>query len=186
MKYWVDQNTGLAHGARFVPSPNCDDRPADVTVDALVIHSISLPPGEFGGPYVEQLFCNDLDVAHHAYFQEICQMRVSAHFFISRDGDLVQFVPVHKRAWHAGQSECLGRTNVNDFSVGIELEGTDHTGFDDAQYATLVEVSRHLMRAFPDIAVDHVFGHSDVAPGRKTDPGPGFDWARYRRALAEV
>ncbi|MDH3638718.1 MAG: 1,6-anhydro-N-acetylmuramyl-L-alanine amidase AmpD [Gammaproteobacteria bacterium] len=186
MKYWVDANTGLARGARFVPSPNCDERPADVTVDVLVIHNISLPPGEFGGPYVEQLFCNDLEVGHHAYFREICEMRVSAHFFIPRGGGLIQFVPVHKRAWHAGESECFGRVNVNDFSIGIELEGTDDSGFEDAQYATLIETSRGLLRAFPELAPDHVFGHSDVAPGRKTDPGPCFDWTRYRRALAEA
>lgn len=186
MQYWIDPETGLARGARFVPSPNCDDRPPGVGVDVLVIHNISLPPGEFGGPYVEQLFCNHLDPARHAYFEEVCAMRVSAHFFVPRSGAPVQFVPVHKRAWHAGQSACLGRANVNDFSVGIELEGTDDSGFEDAQYVTLELLSGALMRTFPALTADRVFGHSDVAPGRKTDPGPGFDWTRYRRALAEV
>ncbi len=150
-----------------------------------MIHNISLPPGEFGGPFVEHLFCNRLDLEQHAYFREICALRVSAHLFVPRSGELVQFVPLHKRAWHAGESRCLGKPNVNDFSIGIELEGTDDSGFEDAQYATLVQTSRMLMQAFPHLVAENVVGHSDIAPGRKTDPGPGFDWERYHRALAD-
>lgn len=152
-------------------------------VEVIVIHCISLPPGEFGGPYVEQLFCNDLPVARHAYFQEICDLRVSVHFLIRRNGEMIQFVPTHKRAWHAGTSECLGRPAVNDFSIGIELEGTDDSTYEDAQYDALVRLTLSLMRAHPEITLDRLYGHSEVAPGRKTDPGPGFSWARYREAL---
>lgn len=179
----VDRTTGLLHGARFVPSPNFDERPADAGIDVLIIHAISLPPGEFGGDAIEHLFCNALDFSRHPYFRQIDGLKVSAHLLIRRDGQLLQFVPFDKRAWHAGASCCEGRTRVNDFSIGIELEGTDDMPFTEAQYQVLVESSRALMLAYPHITPARVYGHADISPGRKTDPGPCFDWARYRAAL---
>ena len=152
-------------------------------VDVLVVHSISLPPGQFGGPFIEHLFCNCLDATQHEYFSEICHLRVSSHFLIRRDGELLQFVPTHMRAWHAGQS-CFGnRTQVNDFSLGVELEGTDDQPFTDAQYVQLTELTQALMFAYPGIRNSTVVAHSDIAPGRKTDPGPCFDWSRYLKSL---
>lgn len=180
----VDAISGMVQGARFVPSPNCDARPNAGSPEVLIIHAISLPPNEFGGPGVEQLFCNSLNSAEHPYYQQIHGLRVSAHLFIRRDGELVQFVPLHLRAWHAGQSECEGRTRVNDFSIGVELEGCDEVPFADAQYNVLSELTRHLMRAYRDITPARIYGHSDISPGRKTDPGPCFDWQRYRASLA--
>jgi len=162
---------------RVVDSPNCDARPPGTEVTLAVLHCISLPPGEYGGDAIERLFTNRLDPGAHPYFKEIHGMRVSAHFLIRRDGELVQFVPVERRAWHAGASGWRGRSRCNDFSVGIELEGTEDSPFEDAQYATLIELLEKL--ALPEIA-----GHSDVAPGRKTDPGPHFDWPRLLSALA--
>ncbi len=166
---------GWLPGARRVPSPNCDERPAGEAIRLLVIHNISLPPGSFGGPGVEALFTNRLDPAAHPYYAEIQHLRVSAHFFIRRDGELIQFVPCEKRAWHAGVSNWKGRERCNDFSIGIELEGTDAQPFTDAQYAVLAELVKALRRAYP---VEGLAGHSDIAPGRKTDPGPHFDWDR--------
>lgn len=179
----IDRRTGLADGVVFTPSPNWDERPPDCVIEALIVHAISLPPGEFGGPAIDALFCNRLDPSAHPYYQSICALRVSAHFLIRRAGDIVQYVPVTKRAWHAGKSSCLGRTRVNDFSVGVELEGCDGLPFDAPQYESLVELTRALCRAFPALGPDRVFGHSDIAPGRKTDPGPCFDWLRYKQAL---
>ena len=168
---------------KFIASPNCDARPAGVVVDVLVIHCISLPPGEYGGPFVEQLICNRLNPNDHAYFAKISQLRVSAHFLIRRTGSLTQFVPTGLRAWHAGRS-CFGnRSNVNDFSIGIELEGTDDSVFTDAQYESLVQLSRVLMAAYPDILPPNLVAHSDIAPGRKTDPGVCFDWHRYLQGV---
>ena len=149
-----------------------------------MLHCISLPPGQFGGPFIEQLFCNCLDPQEHEYFAEICHLKVSAHFFIRRDGELIQFVPVHKRAWHAGQSCFNDRDNVNDFSIGIELEGIDDSPFEDVQYDTLVQLTDALMSAYPDIKKPNVVAHSDIAPGRKTDPGDHFDWERYLGQLS--
>jgi AmpD protein len=169
--------------ARFIPSPNCDARPAGAFPEVLVIHAISLPPGEFGGPWVEQLFCNDLDARAHPYFEQIGDLRVSAHFLIRRDGRLIQFVPLHLRAWHAGQSQCEGRSRVNDFSIGVELEGCDELPFEAAQYAMLSKLTCELMRAYPAVTPARIYGHSDIAPGRKTDPGPHFDWTRFRGSL---
>jgi len=166
---------------RYLPSPNVDDRPEGDAVEVAVVHAISLPPGEFGGPYVEQLFLNRLDPAVHPYFRQIEDLRVSAHFLVARDGAITQFVPVNRRAWHAGASCCEGRERVNDFSVGIELEGSDDVPFEDAQYEALAAILRALMDAFPQLTPGRVYGHCDVAPGRKTDPGPYFDWARLRR-----
>ncbi len=165
---------------RFIPSPNFDERPAGCVISLLVIHSISLPPDEFGGDGVIELFTNSLDHASHPYYQAIRGLRVSAHFFIRRNGEIIQFVPCEKRAWHAGESCWQGRGRCNDYSIGIELEGTDTVPFMDAQYAALVALTRALQKAYP---ISDIAGHSDIAPGRKTDPGPCFDWTRYRAGL---
>lgn len=180
----VDAGSGLADGARFVPSPNRNPRPPQTSVEALIVHCISLPPGEFGGDAVEKFFCNRLDAGGHPYYRAIAGMKVSAHFFLRRDGDVVQFVPVHECAWHAGESMCLGRSRVNDFSVGVELEGVAGGDFTDAQYGALAALSGALMRVFPGIRPRHIFAHSEIAPQRKSDPGDGFDWPRYRKMLA--
>ena len=179
----IDVKSGLIEEVRFVCSPNYDTRPLGGGVDVLVIHAISLPPGQFGGPDIERLFCNTLDCSTHPFYREIEGLRVSAHVLIRRDGEIVQFVPLHARAWHAGESCCEGRTRVNDFSIGIELEGSDEQPFEDAQYCALNVVTRAVMQAYPAITPTRIFGHADVAPGRKTDPGPYFNWLRYRRAL---
>lgn len=180
----IDPITGLHAGARQVDSPNHDERPAGDGVEVLVVHCISLPPGIFGGPEVEALFCNRLDPDAHPYFREIAHLRVSAHFFIRRGGELVQFVPVHRRAWHAGESRCLGRSRVNDFSVGVELEGTEDSSFTDTQYRVLAALTDELLAVCPRLGPERLFGHSDIAPGRKNDPGSSFDWERYRSLLA--
>ena len=180
-----DPETGLVKQARQVNSPNFDDRPEGVSIDALIIHAISLPPGEYGGNHIEKFFCNQLEKAGHSYFAEIAEIKVSAHFFINRSGELVQFVPVHKRAWHAGVSLCMGREAVNDFSIGIELEGCDDDGFEEAQYRTLVQLTHLLISCIPALSSEQIFGHEDIAHGRKTDPGPGFNWQAYRSALSE-
>jgi AmpD protein len=179
----VDRARGLLEGARHVVSPNYDARPPDMTIDVLVIHNISLPPGEFGGPDVERLFSNTLDFSAHPFYRGIDGLKVSAHLFIRRDGEVVQFVPFHARAWHAGVSRWDGRERVNDFSIGIELEGSDHVPFEAAQYRILARVTRALMQAYPGITRERIVGHADIAPGRKTDPGPHFDWPRYRAML---
>jgi AmpD protein len=168
---------GLIAGARCLRSPNCDERPVDCAVELIVIHNISLPPGEFGGPGIIELFSNRLDSAAHPYYAAVADLRVSAHLLIRRDAELIQFVPCNKRAWHAGVSSWCGRERCNDFSIGIELEGADHIPFEDIQYEKLVLVTRLLKARFP---IADIVGHSDIAPGRKTDPGPHFDWARYR------
>ncbi|THF63167.1 1,6-anhydro-N-acetylmuramyl-L-alanine amidase AmpD [Pseudothauera nasutitermitis] len=173
---------GWLAGARRVPSPNHDERPADAVVRLLVVHAISLPPDEFGGPGVEQLFTNRLDADGHPYYREIHGLRVSAHFFVRRDGELVQFVPVGARAWHAGVSSWRGCERCNDFSVGIELEGCDRLPFEEAQYRRLAELIDALRRELP---IEDIVGHSDIAPGRKTDPGPCFDWTHLHALLAE-
>lgn len=162
---------------RVVDSPNQDERPPGAAVTLAVVHCISLPPGEYGGDAIERLFTNRLDPDAHSYFREIAGLRVSAHFLIRRNGELVQFVPVERRAWHAGASCWRGRSRCNDFSVGIELEGTEHAPFEDAQYRTLI-------RLLQDLKLREVAAHSDIAPGRKTDPGPHFDWPRVLSALA--
>ncbi|MFO1364683.1 MAG: 1,6-anhydro-N-acetylmuramyl-L-alanine amidase AmpD [Burkholderiales bacterium] len=171
---------GRAAGVRFVASPNCDDRPAGETVRLVVIHGISLPPGEFGGDAIERLFCNRLDCDAHPYFAQLREVRVSAHFLIRRSGELLQFVPCTRRAWHAGASSWRGRERCNDFSVGIELEGTDEIPYSDPQYAALGELVTALVRTYP---VADVVGHADIAPTRKTDPGPSFDWPRLRALI---
>lgn len=171
---------GWLSGVRRVPSPNHDARPASVPLTLLVIHNISLPPNQYGGDEIERFFTNSLDHAAHPYFEQLKGVRVSSHFLIRRNGGIVQFVPCNKRAWHAGVSVWQGRQRCNDFSIGIELEGSDFEPFTDSQYAALVRLARCLRRRFPlrDIA-----GHSDIAPDRKTDPGPYFDWQRFRSCL---
>jgi len=171
----ADADGGWLPEARRLPSPNCDERPSGATVTLVVIHAISLPPREFGGPGILDLFANRLDPAAHPYYRQLEGLRVSAHFLIRRDGELIQFVPCGRRAWHAGVSSWQGRTACNDFSVGIELEGSDDVAFEDAQYERLRVLLGELRRRYP---IEAVTGHSDIAPGRKTDPGPHFQWHR--------
>ncbi len=171
---------GWHRRARAVPSPNFGPRPAHAHIDLLVLHSISLPPGQYGGPQVEQLFTNTLDCGAHPYFDALRGLQVSAHFFVRRTGELVQFVSCHDRAWHAGQSCWRGRSNCNDDSIGIELEGLEGDTFEHAQYATLATLCHALAQRYP---LAHVAGHEHIAPGRKQDPGPGFDWAQLQRQL---
>lgn len=178
LSYSIDPASGLLDPARQCPSPNCDARPEGTSPGLLVVHGISLPPGEFGGPEIEQLFTNTLDWDAHPYFGEIRGLEVSSHLLIRRDGEVVQFVPFTKRAWHAGESFFRGRTCCNDFSIGIELEGDDDTPYTDRQYAALSAVTRAVLAAYPGISGREIAAHSDIAPGRKTDPGPAFDWLR--------
>jgi len=172
---------GWLEGARRVVSPNCDARP-NAESSLIVVHCISLPAGHFGNDYVEQLFTNCLDCSEHDDFDDIRQLRVSSHLFIRRDGLVTQFVPFHQRAWHAGESSFMGRSQCNDFSIGVELEGVDSGEYTDRQYEALTNVCR-LLIANCSIPADHIVGHSDIAPGRKTDPGPGFDWQRLRQSV---
>jgi len=172
---------GLLAQARQQPSPNCDARADEISL--LIVHGISLPPGEFGGPWIDALFTNTLNPTEHEYFQQIHRLRVSSHILIRRDGELVQYVPFDKRAWHAGESEFAGKTCCNDFSVGIELEGTDDIAYTDIQYQQLAELITALQRNYPAIKADHIVGHCDVAPGRKTDPGRAFDWPKLHGLL---
>ena len=168
---------GFAPAATQIPSPNCDERPRDVAISLLVVHGISLPPGEFGGDGIERLFTNRLDPGAHPYYASIAGLRVSSHFVVRRDGRLLQFVGCRQRAWHAGESAWRGVSRCNDFSIGIELEGTDSAPYAGAQYRVLGRLVRALAARYP---VTDVVGHCDVAPGRKTDPGPAFDWMRLR------
>ncbi|MGE0385915.1 MAG: 1,6-anhydro-N-acetylmuramyl-L-alanine amidase AmpD [Gammaproteobacteria bacterium] len=184
MRATIDDAGEWVLEARRVPSPNHDDRPPDTAIDLLVIHAISLPPGRYGGGFVERLFCNTLDCAAHPYFESLRGLRVSAHLLIDRAGALAQFVPLRARAWHAGASSFAGRTACNDFSIGVELEGIDTDGYTEAQYLRLAAVARAAAARWPAITPGRVVGHSDIAPGRKTDPGPHFDWARLRADLA--
>lgn len=181
----VDPATGLIAGARFVPSPNCDDRPAGCVPELVVVHGISLPPGEFGGPWIEKLFTNSLPPFAHPYFATLHDTRVSAHAVVRRDGSVIQFVPTGRRAWHAGESAWRGRSACNDFSIGIELEGTDTAAYEDVQYAVLARLVAGLSDAYPGLQPDALAGHADIAPHRRTDPGPAFDWPRLR-ALVEI
>ena len=180
----VHASTGLLSGVRQVLSPHRDERPAGITPDLIVMHNISLPPDEFGGPWIERLFTGHLPPAEHPYFAEIQGMRVSSHVLIRRNGEVIQFVPFHERAWHAGVSSFEGRSACNDFSIGIELEGADAVPYEDIQYTQATAVIRSLLAAYPSLNTQRIVGHSDIAPGRKTDPGPAFDWARLRAALS--
>lgn len=168
---------GLAAGAEFVDSPNQDARPDGAEISLVVIHNISLPPQHYGGEGILQLFTNRLDPSEHPYYAEIHQLKVSSHFLIRRDGRLLQFVPCGQRAWHAGASQWQGRERCNDFSVGIELEGSDFDAFEDAQYTTLNRLLRAIRQRYP---IEDIVGHCDIAPGRKTDPGPCFDWSKLQ------
>jgi AmpD protein len=182
----VNQESGLVDGARQVSSPNCDERPIACAPELIIIHGISLPPGEFGGPWVDRFFTNQLDATEHPYFEEIAELQVSSHLLIRRNGELVQYVPLHRRAWHAGESCYAERERCNDFSIGIELEGTDTLAYTDRQYTALCETICALRTAFDSLASAPIVGHSDVSPGRKTDPGPAFDWRRFREQLEGV
>ncbi len=174
---WIEQ-------AKQIVSPNYDERPQGCQPEVFIIHSISLPPGKFSGSGVEQLFTNQLNPADDPYYQQIQGLRVSCHFFIRRDGELIQFVATEKRAWHCGVSTCLGRERVNDFSIGVELEGLDNCEFKQVQYDTLIKLTHSLQNTYSTISNDHIFGHQHIAPGRKTDPGSGFDWYYYLSSLA--
>lgn len=173
-------DSGLIQGVRHVASPNCDERPTGERLTLLVVHCISLPPGHFSGNAVERLFTNTLDPSEHPYYGTIAGLRVSAHFFIRRSGELVQFVPCDLRAWHAGASSWRGRSRCNDFSIGVELEGTETSEYAPAQYEVLATLTRALREVHP---LEDLAAHSDIAPGRKSDPGPGFDWSRFRADL---
>jgi AmpD protein len=170
---WVDV-------ARRVPSVNADDRPDGCPISLIVLHNISLPPGEFGGPDIEALFTNLLDLSRHPFYAELEGLRVSSHLLVRRDGEIIQFVPLHQRAWHAGVSRWKERERCNDFSIGIELEGTDSTPYTDTQYERAARLAQLLSARFP---IEDIVGHSDIAPERKSDPGPAFDWARFRALL---
>ena len=179
----LDSTGNWFDDARRVPSPNFDARPSGCVIDLIVVHGISLPPGEFGGPHIEQLFCNRLDPQAHECFRSIAPQKVSAHLLIRRNGALAQFVALSDRAWHAGKSSFGDRVRCNDFSIGIELEGTDCTPYEDVQYERLGDVCLTLMHRWPMIGADRIVGHSDIAPARKTDPGPAFDWPRLKGLL---
>ena len=185
MAEWrVDTDTGWLCGARRVPSPNCNERPAGAAVDVLVIHGISLPPGQYGGRFIEDLFTNALDHSAHSYFEQLRGLTVSAHLLIRRDGEVIQFVPFHMRAWHAGESCFDGRHRCNDFSIGVELEGTDTDPYTEDQYRVLAEISWALMTVYPEIVPARIIGHCHIAPARKSDPGQAFDWDRFYTSLA--
>lgn len=184
MTFEVHRATGLLVGARQVLSPHRDHRPAGTTVDLIVVHGISLPPDEFGGPWIDRLFSGNLPPDVHPYFATIAGAKVSAHVLVRRDGEAVQYVPFDARAWHAGASSHRGRTACNDFSVGIELEGTDALPYEPEQYRTLAQVIRALQAGYESLRDAPVVGHSDVAPGRKTDPGEAFDWALLQTLIA--
>lgn len=177
----IDPESGLLADVPFLPSPHCDARPEGMRPELVVVHGITLPPGEFGGPWIDDLFMGRLDPSAHPYFAQIAHLRVSAHLLIRRDGAITQYVPFHRRAWHAGASSYAGRERCNNFSIGIELEGTDDIPYEPVQYARLAGVIVALRAAYPGLTA--LAGHEDIAPGRKTDPGPAFDWARLEGVL---
>lgn len=179
----LDTATGLLLATRQVLSPHFDARPAGCEPTLLVVHGISLPPGEFGGPWIDRLFTGHLPAAAHPSFAAVAALRVSAHALIRRDGTITQYVPFHARAWHAGKSSYGGREACNDFSIGIELEGCDELPYDDAQYPALAQLIGALIGSYASLSLDRIVGHSDIAPGRKTDPGPSFRWQRLRQLL---
>jgi AmpD protein len=181
----IDPRSGFVAGARQVASPNCDDRPPGLLPELIVVHGISLPAGEFGGPWIDALFTNSLDVTAHPAFHDLAGLRVSAHLLVRRHGELVQYVPLTRRAWHAGQSIYCGREACNDFSIGIELEGTDSVAYEPVQYQVLAGLIQSLRQAFPSLRSAAVVGHCDIAPERKTDPGPAFDWGRLALCLEQ-
>lgn len=181
----LDTASWRVEEALYIPSPNYDERPPGEVIGLVVVHGISLPPGEFGGPWITALFTNMLEADQHPAFAEIADLRVSSHLLIRRDGSLVQYVPLDKRAWHAGDSSFQGRAGCNDYSIGIELEGADDVAYESEQYRCLADTVAMLMRNFPQITHDRIAGHSDIAPGRKTDPGPAFDWQRFFQLLEQ-
>lgn len=181
----LNSESGLIKDTKFIASPNCDERPANTEINLIAIHGISLPPGKYGGPWVIDLFTNSLDEDVHPYFQEIKVLKVSCHLLIRRDGSLLQFVPLQMRAWHAGESCYQGKEKCNDFSIGIELEGDDDIPYENIQYKVLSEVASLLIKYYPAITSERIVGHCDIAPGRKTDPGPTFDWVYFRSLLKE-
>jgi len=182
--WYVDTTHRLQPDARTCPSPHQDERPDPSDIGLVVIHNISLPPGVFGGSYIDDLFLGRLDPDAHPYFRDVATLRVSSHLCIFRDGSVTQYVPFDRRAWHAGVSNWQGRERCNDFSIGIELEGSDDAPFDERQYACLTGVLRALFARYPKLGSRRVTGHSEIAPGRKTDPGPHFDWSRVHAMLA--
>ncbi|OQX13998.1 MAG: N-acetylmuramoyl-L-alanine amidase [Thiothrix lacustris] len=182
----IDPETGLLDSARQCPSPNYDERPQGCIPELIVLHNISLPPHEFGGPWIDHLFTNQLDPDAHPFFAEICHLRVASHLLIRRNGEFVQYVPFHKRAFHAGVSNYQGRSQCNDFSIGIEIEGSDFEPFTAAQYAQLEKFLPILVDAYPGLSLEQITGHEHIAPGRKTDPGPFFDWRRLSDVLGVV
>jgi AmpD protein len=179
----VDYQSGWIPGVRAVLSPNCDARPDAELPSLIVVHGISLPPGEFGGCWVDSLFTNSLPTEQHEYFAEISELRVSAHALIERDGQLTQYVSFLDRAWHCGESNFCGRAACNDFSIGIELEGADEVPYEETQYTVLAGLINSLRATWPSLKDASIVGHSDIAPGRKTDPGPAFDWAKLTGLL---
>lgn len=179
----LDAATGLLAGVPQVLSPHCDARPAGALAELIVIHGISLPPGQFGGPWIDRLFTGNVPLDAPAGLREVAGLRVSAHVLVRRDGSLTQYVSFRMRAWHAGRSQYRGRGECNDYSIGIELEGTDTTAYTDAQYGALAALTARLLATYPTLSSEHIVGHSDIAPGRKSDPGPAFDWQRWRTLL---
>ena len=174
----INIKDNLIEGVTFHSSPNFDSRPKDTDISLIVIHSISLPPGQYGGNEIKDFFLNELDTSNHEYFESIKNLKVSSHIVIKRTGEILQFVPFNKRAWHAGISSYLGKENCNDYSIGIELEGTDDSEFTDEQYNSLKNLTSALIRSYPNLSEDRLVGHSDIAPGRKTDPGTMFEWKK--------
>ena len=185
-RYQVDPKSGKLSNSTYIESPNFNERPLDASINLLVIHGISLPPGEFGQKWIQSFFCNALDPSCHPYFETIVDLKVSSHLLIERDGTIWQFVPFSKRAWHAGLSVFEGRGNCNDFSIGVELEGTDDIPYTERQYHTLAAVTLAIMKAYPAITQERIVGHSDIAPDRKTDPGESFDWNYFRKLIEKV
>ena len=181
----INNKSGLLVDARQTPSENSDERPDNTSISLIVVHNISLPPGEFGGPFISQLFTNRLDKHEHPYFADIYQLKVSSHLLIRRDGEIIQYVPFHKRAWHAGASAYGGKECCNDFSIGIELEGTDETPYEPVQYEKLAKLVLELRQNYPGIDKNAITGHCDIAPGRKTDPGPAFNWDHLQQMIAQ-
>ncbi len=179
----INKKSGFVDNVTQIASRNCDERPQGCRISLIVVHNISLPPGEFGGPYISQLFTNQLNKNEHPYFTDIAQLKVSSHLLIRRDGEVIQYVPLHKRAWHAGASNYCGENDCNDFSIGIELEGSDEIPYEALQYEKLAQLIIQLRQNYPDITKDAITGHSDIAPGRKTDPGPAFDWHHLQQLI---
>ena len=179
MNFTLDNKKEWLEQARILLSPNCDERPADAVIDLVVIHGISLPPRHYGGPYIDQLFTNRLDTAEHPYFLGMEQLKVSSHLLVDREGNITQYVPFNLRAWHAGDSEFNGRKTCNDFSIGIEFEGCDEEPYEKIQYEIVAELLKILQSNWPEINNDRIVAHADIAPGRKTDPGPAFDWPYF-------